>query len=73
MEWDSELEIYYEQLSAGMKLVAMNGFKLEAPDDTIAIYGDTAVVRGQVAGVRHTMTLVNQAGAWKIVALQTSN
>src|SRR5690348_8261081 len=66
-------EVTREQLLAGMKLVAMNGFKLEAPDDTIALYGDTAVVRGQVAGVRHTMTLVNQAGAWKIVALQTSN
>ena len=66
-------EVTREQLIAGMKLVAMNGFKLEAPDDTIAIYGDTAVVRGQVAGVRHTMTLVSQAGAWKIVALQTTN
>jgi len=66
-------EVTREQLLAGMKLVAMNGFKLEAPDDTIALYGDTAIVRGQVAGVRHTMTLVNQAGAWKIVALQTSN
>src|ERR1043165_9645207 len=62
-----------EQLIAGRKLVSINGAKLEAPEDTIAIYGDTAVVRGQVAGVRHTMTLVNQAGAWKIVALQTSN
>lgn len=66
-------EVTRDQLIAGMKLVAMNGVKLEAPDDTIALYGDTAVVRGQVAGVRHTMTLINQAGAWKIVALQTSN
>ena len=36
--------------------------------ETIALYGETAVVRG--AG---TMTLVNIGGAWKIVALQTTN
>src|ERR1051325_2479352 len=48
-------EVTREQLIAGMKLVSINGAKLEAPEDTMAIYGDTAVVRGQVAGVRHTM------------------
>jgi ketosteroid isomerase-like protein len=66
-------EVTRDQLAAGMKLLGMSGVKLELPDETIAVYGETAVVRGQVAGVRHTMTLVNQAGAWKIVALQTSN
>jgi hypothetical protein len=66
-------EVTRDQLVAGMKLLGMSGVKLELPDETIAVYGETAVVRGQVAGVRHTMTLVNQAGAWKIVALQTSN
>jgi len=66
-------EITREQLITGMKLVGMKGFKLEAPDETIALYGDTAVVRGQVAGVRLAITLVNQGGASKIVALQTSN
>ena len=66
-------EVTREQLLVGIKLVGMNGFKLEAPDETIALYGDAAVVRGQVTGVRHTMTLVNQGGVWKIVALQTSN
>ena len=66
-------EVTREQLIAGMKLIGMNGAKLEPPEETITLYGETAVVRGQVAGVRHTMTLVNQAGAWKIVALQTTN
>jgi len=66
-------EVTRDQLIAGMKLIGMDGFKLELPEETIALYGDTAVVRGQVAGVRHTMTLVNQGGAWKIVALQTTN
>lgn len=62
-----------DQLVAGMKLVGMNGAKLEPPEDTIALYGDTAVVRGQVGGALHTVTLVNEGGGWKVVALQTSN
>jgi ketosteroid isomerase-like protein len=66
-------DVTRDQLIAGMKLVGAKGFKLEPPEETIALYGDTAVVRGQVAGVRHTITLVNQAGAWRIVALQTGN
>ena len=66
-------DVTRDQLLTGMKLVAISGVKLELGEDTIALYGETAVVRGQVAGIRHTMTLVNQGGAWKIVALQTSN
>ena len=66
-------EVPRADMIAGMKLVGVHNFKLEPPAETIALYGETAVVRGEVAGVRHTMTLVNQAGAWKIVALQTSN
>jgi len=66
-------DVTRDQLIAGMKLVGAKGFKLEPHEETIALYGDTAVVHGQVAGVRHTITLVNQAGAWRIVALQTGN
>ena len=65
-------EVTRDQLIAGMKIIGMKGAKLEPPEETITLYGETAVVRGQVAGVRHTMTIVNQAGAWKIVAVQTS-
>ena len=66
-------DISRAELITGAKLVGLRGFKLEPPEETTLIYGDTAVVRGEVGGVRHTVTLVNQAGAWKIVALQTSN
>lgn len=66
-------ELTREQLISGMKLLGMKGFKLEPPKDTISVYGDTAIVRGEAGGSRHTMTLINQAGAWKIVALHTSN
>jgi len=61
------------ELITGAKLFGLRGFKFEPPEETILVYGDTAVVRGQVGDVRHTATLVNQAGAWKFVALQTSN
>jgi ketosteroid isomerase-like protein len=44
--------------------------KPETAKETVLVYGETAVVRGEG---RYTMTLVNQAGAWKIVALQTTN
>jgi hypothetical protein len=42
----------------------------ESVEETISLYGETAVVRGEA---RYTMTLVNQGGAWKIVAFQTTN
>jgi ketosteroid isomerase-like protein len=48
-------------------------FKHSEPSDvkeTVSVYGETAVVRGEG---RYTMTLVSQNGAWKIVALQTTN
>src|SRR5690349_3110342 len=52
------------------QLGKLNAASLESVDETISLFGEAAVVRG--AG-RYTMTLVNQGGAWKIVALQTTN
>jgi hypothetical protein len=43
--------------------------KPETAKSTVSVYGETAVVRGD----RYTLTLVNQAGVWKAVALHTSN
>jgi hypothetical protein len=43
------------------------------PQEIISLYGETAVVRGEMAKERYTMTLVNQGGVWKIVAMQSSN
>ena len=36
----------------------------------ISVYGDTAIVRGEAPA--YTLTLINQAGIWKAVALHTS-
>ena len=44
-------------------------YKPETMKETISLYGETAVVRGEG---KYTMTLINQGGAWKIVALHTS-
>ena len=56
------------------ELIGSSGqFKHSEPSDvkeTVSIIGETAVVRG---GGRYTMTLVSQNGAWKIVALQTTD
>ena len=42
---------------------------------TNVVYGDTALIRGELTGTKvtfYTLTLVNQLGAWRVVALQTS-
>ena len=35
----------------------------------ISIYGDTAVVRGDLQPLRYILTMVNQVGGWKVVAM----
>ena len=49
--------------------------KYEKPDpakSTIAIYGDTAVIRGEAPN-SYTLVFIYQIGGWKAVALHTSN
>jgi hypothetical protein len=53
-----------EQLGSGKRGVS----KLEAGDVTVAVHGDTAVVRGPSS----TLTLVNTGAGWKAVAMHTS-
>ena len=53
-------------------VVGAKGSKPEAAPDMISLYGETAVVRGFSLRTKYTMTLTNQGGAWKIVALHTS-
>jgi ketosteroid isomerase-like protein len=47
--------------------------KLEPSKDAVSLFGETAIVRGESLGVKYTMTLINQGGAWKIIALHTGN
>ena len=44
--------------------------KPDAAKANISVYGDTAIVRGESPA--YTLTLINQAGIWKAVALHTS-
>jgi ketosteroid isomerase-like protein len=53
-----------EQLGSGKRGVS----KLETGDVTVAVHGDTAVVRGASS----TLTLVNTGAGWKAVAMHTS-
>jgi hypothetical protein len=55
-----------EQLIGGQKV------KYEKPDAakvSIAVYGDTAVVRGE----SYTLVFINQLGVWRAVSLHTSS
>ena len=65
-------ELSGKQLLDAMSLVKSKVSRAEDPEDTISLYGDTAIVRGESLGGKYTMTLVNQGGVWKIVALQSS-
>ena len=50
--------------------------KVEKPEVAmtgIAVYGDTAVVRTELAGtVQYSLTLINQLGVWRVVSMHTS-
>jgi len=68
----SEKEISRDELTAELKKPERaGGTKLDTPTETISVYGDTAVVRGDSLGIKYTLTLVNQSGTWKAVALHT--
>jgi hypothetical protein len=48
--------------------------KLDMSKSVISIWGDTAVVHGEIEPKqRYTLTLFNQLGGWKAVAMHTSN
>ena len=58
--------------------LASGRVKFTKPDTNtfvISLYGDTAVVRGEFEAqkIAYTLTLVNQIGGWKAVAMHTSN
>src|ERR1041384_7135522 len=53
------------------KSAAAEAFVLGDAALAISLYGDTAVVRRASAGTKYTLTLVNQNGTWKAVALHT--
>jgi hypothetical protein len=66
-------ELSQKQLLEAMSVVRSNAAKVENPKETISVYGETAVVRGESQTGKYTMTLINQGGAWKIVAVHSAD
>ena len=66
-------ELSQKQLLDAMSVVPSNAAKPENAKETISVYGETAVVRGESLGGKYTMTLINQGGAWKIVAVHSAD
>jgi hypothetical protein len=60
-----------QQLLDTLSATTLKRGKSETPKEVISIYGEAAVVRGDLSGSKYTMTLVNQGGAWKIAALHS--
>ena len=68
----SEKEIARDEVIVELKkTAAAEGFILGDATLNISLYGDTAVVRRASSGTKYTLTLVNQNGTWKAVALHT--
>ena len=43
---------------------------------TDVVYGDTAIIRGELTGTKvtfYTLIFINQLGVWRAVALHTTN
>lgn len=69
----SDKEISRDELIAELKKTATaEGLTLSPEKETISLHGDTAVVRGASSETKYTLTLVNQNGTWKAVALHSS-
>jgi ketosteroid isomerase-like protein len=63
--WTSRSEQMPRQALIDMLSAAKAKIDRAEPPKDISVYGDAAIVRG----VGYTMTLINQGGAWKVVAL----
>ena len=68
----SEKEISRDEVIVELrKTAAAEAFVLGDAAFNISLYGDTAVVRRASSGTKYTLTLANQNGTWKAVALHT--
>lgn len=77
---DNGKKIPWKLIVEGLPVAPPKGAQRDPVTKTINVYGDTAVVQTEwqretpsPAMVLSTITLVNQAGAWKIVAVHTSD
>ncbi len=65
-------ELTRKQLLDAMNVVRSKVSKEQSPKEAISLYGETAIVRGESLAGKYTMTLINQGGAWKIVAIHSA-
>lgn len=61
-----------QQLIDTLSSITLKRAQSDTPKEVISVYGETAVVRGERSGGKYTMTLVNQGGSWKIVAVHSN-
>ena len=71
-------EITRQQMLDEVRAGKLKYGKMGSERPTVTVYGDTAIaiVRGALVSptaARYTLTLSNQVGGWKVVALHTSN
>ena len=71
-------EISRQQMLDGVRAGKFKYGKIDSEKPSISVYGDTAiaVVRGSLkspTATHYTLTLSNQVGGWKAVALHTTN
>ena len=71
---DGRKEIARQQLLDDLRAGKVKYQKASPVRPAVSIYGDTAVVRGQLMpSTPYTITFINQLGVWKAVTMQTSN
>lgn len=69
-------EITRQQMLDGVRAGKLKYGKLGSGRPNVSVHGDTVVVRGSLAAptsTHYTLTLSNQIGGWKAVALHTTN
>ena len=62
-------QVSQKRLLADLSAARLKYVRPETAKSSVSVYGDTAVVRGE----RYTLTFINQGGAWKAVAMHTTN
>jgi Domain of unknown function (DUF4440) len=66
-------QITRQQLLDELRAGKLKYEKVNAAKVSISVYGDTAVVRGELLpATQYTITFINQLGVWRAVAMHTS-
>ena len=66
-------QIIRHMLISEMTSGVVKPFDIQMPNESLWLYGDTAMYTGESSTGRYSLILTNEAGSWKVVALHTSN